>query len=62
VLATAEQAGRTRLKAEGTLQAFSESCQHTGLSALDSEFCEEARQFRSKRIALVHSNIPPFFE
>lgn len=51
---------RERLDAVGTLEAFSESYEHSQLEPLDERFVAEADDLRAKRTAFVRANETAF--
>jgi hypothetical protein len=56
VVAASEASRRNEFKKRGSLQAFSESYQHTGLNELDGPFTKLAGEFSAKRVRCVRDN------
>ena len=59
-IALAELPAQARWLQAGTLEAFSESYQHTALNALDEPFCRRAAGFPALRLAYVRSRPDAF--
>jgi len=57
------EAERPRLEpfyAEGTLEAFSQSCEQTGLDRLDDQWLFQALDFRPKRLSYIRAHPDEF--
>jgi hypothetical protein len=46
--------------AEGTLEAFSKSCEHTGLEGLEAEWLFQGLDFRAKRLSYIRAHPEEF--